>query len=134
MVKMQKKIQKANRESGSRLKGVRIQRNLTQEEFADEFGISVSALKKLESGENGISTKRLRQLKTMNISSDFILFGDEPDGDRILTEIEGCSKTKKLEILVSLIMDFAKEKNNSQVMTKEQLTEAVSAIFDRDKL
>ena len=134
MVKMQKKIQKANRESGSRLKGVRIQRNLTQEEFADEFGISVSALKKLESGENGISTKRLRQLKTMNISSDFILFGDEPDGDRILTELEGCSKTKKLEILVSLIMDFAKEKNNSQVMTKEQLTEAVSAIFDRDKL
>ena len=131
MVKKQKKIQKTNRESGSRLKGVRIQRNLTQEEFADEFGISVSALKKLESGENGISTKRLRQLKTMNISSDFILFGDEPDGDKILTELEGCSRTKKLEIMISLIMEFAKERNNSQKMSNEQLMDTINAILDK---
>lgn len=131
IVKMQKKIQKANRESGSRLKGVRIQRNLTQEEFADEFGISVSALKKLESGENGISTKRLRQLKTMNISSDFILFGDEPDGDKILTELECCSKTKKLEIMISLIKEYAKERNNAQTMSNEQLMDTIKAILDK---
>lgn len=131
MVKTQKKIQKANRESGSRLKGVRIQRNLTQEEFADEFGISVSALKKLESGENGISTKRLRQLKTMNISSDYILFGDESDGDKILTELEYCSKTKKLEIMISLIKEFTKERNNAQTMSNEQLMDTINAILDK---
>ncbi len=129
-----KNIQKANRESGGRLKGVRENRNLTQEEFADEFGISVSALKKLESGENGISTKRLRQLKAMNISSDFILFGEEPDGDRIMTEIEGCSKTQKFEIMVSLIVDFAKEKNNSKEISNEEIMNTINAVLGRDKL
>ncbi len=129
-----KKIQKANRESGGRLKGVREKRNLTQEEFADEFGISVSALKKLESGENGISTKRLRQLKAMNISSDFILFGDEPEGDRIMTELEGCSKTQKLEIMVSLILEFAKEKNNSKDISSEEIMNAINTVLGRGKL
>ena len=76
----------------------------------------------------------MRQLKAMNISSDFILFGEEPDGDRIMTEIEGCSKTQKFEIMVALIVDFAKGKTNSKEISPEEIMNTINAVLGRDKL
>jgi len=70
----------------------------------------------------------------MNISSDYILFGEEPDEDRIMTEIEGCSKTQKLEIMVSLIVDFAKCKNNSKEISNDEIMNTINAVLGRDKL
>lgn len=129
-----KRVLKINKESGGRLKKVREQRQLTQEQFADELGISVSAYKKLESGENGISTKRLRKLKTMNISSDYILYGEQTSIERLRVDVENSSEPEKLEILLKLIMEFSRDKVNGGGMTKEQMTELISSIYDKEKI
>ena len=76
-----------------------------EEAFADELGISVSAYKKLESGENGISTKRLRQLKTMDISSDFILYGDRGHIEKLKFDVDNGSEIDKIGIMLQLILE-----------------------------
>lgn len=129
-----KKLLKVNKESGGRLKKVREQKKLTQEEFADELGISVSAYKKLESGENGISTKRLRKLKTMNISSDYILYGEQTSIERLRVDVDNSSEPEKMEILLKLIMEFSRDKVKGGGMTKDQMTELISCIYDKDKV
>ena len=125
-----KKILKENMESGSRLKRIRENRRLTQEAFADELGISVSAYKKLESGENGISTKRLRQLKTMDISSDFILYGDRGHIEKLKFDVDNGSEIDKIGIMLQFILELIRDSEKGGNVEKEQIMELVSNIFD----
>ncbi|MBR3835072.1 MAG: helix-turn-helix transcriptional regulator [Lachnospiraceae bacterium] len=128
---MSKKIiLKENMESGSRLKRIRENRRLTQEAFADELGISVSAYKKLESGENGISTKRLRQLKTMDISSDFILYGDRGHIEKLKFDVDNGSEIDKIGIMLQFILELIRDSEKGGNVEKEQIMELVSNIFD----
>lgn len=59
-------------QSAQRLRHIRESAELTQEQFAEILGISVSAYKKVESGENNISLASLRCLhKEMSVSADY---------------------------------------------------------------
>lgn len=63
-------------QSACRLRQIRENADLTQEQFSEILGISVSAYKKVESGENQVSIASLSNLyKKMNVSTDYILFG-----------------------------------------------------------
>lgn len=98
-------------QSAYRLRQIRESANLTQEHFAEILGISVSAYKKVESGENQISVSCLRNLqREMNISSDFILFGKNPDMNEAWKCILNCTEVDKLFILLRLITYFSKMK------------------------
>ena len=63
-------------QSAFRLRQIRENAGLTQEQFSEILEISLSAYKKVESGENQVSLSSLRKLyKEMSVSVDFILFG-----------------------------------------------------------
>lgn len=50
---------------GENLKGVRLQQNITQQRLAEEAGVSLSTVKKLEKGEIGSFDAFLRVLRTL---------------------------------------------------------------------
>lgn len=117
-------IEKQRIQSAYRLRQIRESASLTQEQFAETLGISVSAYKKVESGENHISISSLKNLyKEMNVSADFILFGKTQDIENTWEEILNCTETDKLFLLLRLITYFTKTKKRTYPLTNEQFTE-----------
>ena len=132
-IMLKKRISQENIEAGLRLKNVRERMRLTQEVFAAKLGISVSAYKKLESGENGLSTRMLRKLKMVNVSSDYLLFGDVRPVDRLWLEVENSKAEEKMEILIRLILDLSKDELSRERISEKNATNLISAIFSKDK-
>lgn len=98
-------------QSAARLRSIRDEFGMTQEEFAEILGISVSAYKKLESGENQVSISSLKNLRARkNVSSDYILYGDEPDLDGVWTKIANCSEMDKFILFFRLFKHFTNDK------------------------
>lgn len=94
-------------ERGRRLKAVREMNNLTQEDLAGVLNVSVSMVKKLESGENNITLTGLKKLKDkLGVSSDFILFGDPNDNKHEAYSIKSASKEDKVKILIYILSHF----------------------------
>ncbi len=129
----EKRISQENIEAGLRLKKVREKMRLTQEAFAAKLRISVSAYKKLESGENGLSTRMLRKLKMENVSSDYLLFGDVRPVDKLWLEVENSNAEEKMEILLRLVLDRSKDELSGDRMSEEKAANLISAIFCKDK-
>lgn len=50
---------------GQRLKAVRLKQNITQQALAEESGVSLSSVKKIEKGEIGSFDSLLRVLRTL---------------------------------------------------------------------
>ena len=50
---------------GSRLRSVRLKQNITQQSLAEEAGVSISSVKKIEKGEIGSVDPLLRVLRTL---------------------------------------------------------------------
>ena len=50
---------------GENLKGVRLKQNITQQKLAEEAGVSLSTVKKMEKGEIGLFDAFLRVLRTL---------------------------------------------------------------------
>ena len=50
---------------GERLKAVRLKQNITQQALAEESGVSLSSVKKIEKGEIGSFDSLLRMLRTL---------------------------------------------------------------------
>ena len=50
---------------GLRLKAVRLKQNITQQALAEESGVSLSSVKKIEKGEIGSFDSLLRVLRTL---------------------------------------------------------------------
>ena len=108
-------------QSAIRLRQIRENMGLTQEQFAEILGISVSAYKKVESGENNVSLSSLRLLhKEMNISADHVLFGETKCIDNTWEAILNCSETDKLFLLLRLLVYFTKSKKGIFPMAEEQ--------------
>ena len=53
------------RKIGERLKAVRLKQNITQQALAEESGVSLSSVKKIEKGEIGSFDSLLRALRTL---------------------------------------------------------------------
>ena len=64
---------------GLRIRGLRVERDFTQEKLAEILKIDRSTLSKIESGTNTPTTRILIELKRIfSVSIDWILFGTGP--------------------------------------------------------
>lgn len=103
--------QRERMQSACRLRQIRENAGLTQEKFAEVLGISMSAYKKVESGENQVSVSSLRNLyNEMRVSSDYVLFGKKQDLDEVWRAILNCSEEDKMLVFVRLLLYFTKMK------------------------
>lgn len=99
------------RQIAGRIKTIRENAGYTQEQFSEILGISVSALKKIESGENQVSVSCLQKLNEgMNVSADWVLFGKTTDIEALWRNIENSSEEDKMFVMLRLIYYFTKMK------------------------
>lgn len=62
---------------GKRIRKLRLQHGLSQEEFAESIDVSTNFVSELETGKKGMSVDTLCRIsKEYHISADMILFGD----------------------------------------------------------
>lgn len=94
-------------QSACRLRQIRENAGMTQERFAEVLGISVSAYKKVESGENQISISSLRKLyNEMQVSADYVLFGRKQDMSEVWKSIMNCAEEDKMLMFMRLMVYF----------------------------
>lgn len=118
-------------EFGKRLRAIRHQLNLTQEQFAEILDISTQLYKKMESGENNVTLNTLNKMKNkLNFSADYLLFGEKE------TLIEIWDKALTLESMDKQILLFKLfcevSLNNSQVEFRET-AEKYTKVFEKIK-
>lgn len=76
------------KESGLRIKKLRKQKELTQEQLANKLNISTSNLGKLERGLQGLSIDLLIEISIFfDVSLDYILLGRELQTDKLKRQI-----------------------------------------------
>lgn len=98
----------------NRLREIRENEGYTQESFSELLGISTSAYKKIESGENQITLDGIRKLeKKLNISADYLLFGKNSDYEETWRMIENSSEKDKLSYLIKLYLYFTHGKKKT---------------------
>ena len=116
------KLSKEQQQIACRIRLIRENAGYTQEQFSELLGISVSALKKIESGENQVSVSCLRKLNdTMSVSADWILFDKKADADSTWESIGNCSETDKLYLLLRLLHYFTGIKKSVYTTQDEQM-------------
>lgn len=70
-------------EIGQRIQWRRKQLGLTQEEVAEQTGLTRNFLASVERGARGLAAESIKRISTtLQISTDFILFGRIDSGDR----------------------------------------------------
>ena len=109
------------RKMADKIRLIRERAGATQEQFAEILGISVSALKKIESGENQVSIACLQRLNEgMHVSADWILFDKASDADTVWEHIENCTEEDKMFLMLRLLHYFTDVKKVAVVENKEQ--------------
>lgn len=94
--------------SGNRLKMLREQLGYTQEQFAEKLDISVSTVKKMETGEYNISLDTQRKIKKTfdNVSMEYFLFGERKGINELWAQILALDEWEKLIIFQRLFAYF----------------------------
>lgn len=104
-----------------KMKHIRKVRGMTQEEFAEELGMSLSAYKKIEEKVNSVSLDLLCQLKKITgISIDYMLSANDGDVERAWAMIEICTEYEKLELLTRLIDYFGRPKMDELIYERKE--------------
>lgn len=111
-----------NNDLGSKIKSLRIARNLTQQELADEMGVARQMVSRWESGERNIYAKQLVQLaKILNVTLDY--FSTKSEDQQLfetLTELsnffqsEGIPDEDKDKAYQSIMMFYLKSKEKGR--------------------
>ena len=130
-------MRKQMQEAADRIREIRRAMGLSQEKFAEYLDISVSAYKKIESAENGISVNVLRKLKErFSISSDFILYGDYKNTDELMDFLQNCSDADKMRIFLRLTKYFVNDKKmifvDSMLEGEDDSKEIIGDVFDKE--
>lgn len=109
------------KQTASRLRQVREDAGFTQEQFSEVLGVSLSAYKKIESSENGVSLFSLRRLyEEMNVSTDFILYGEYNSLDDVWKAVLNCSEKDKMYLFIRMLMYFTEIKKGTFPLKDEQ--------------
>lgn len=83
---------------GERIKKSRLELNLTQEQFSEILGISLTYYGQIERGVSSISIEKLQLLyEKFNIDPTYIITGVEKDISYISTLIEKCPQNKRYD-------------------------------------
>ncbi len=99
-----------------RLRQIRNGLGMTQEKFAELFDISLTAYKKIETGENQITLDEMRVLnKELHVSADYLLFGRRSRREEAWEVVENCSENDKMHIMLRLVAYFTHVKGETYV-------------------
>lgn len=90
--------------ASERLKKIRIEEKLSQNEFAERLNVSRSTLMLIEQGKREINTKILEVLKSeFSISADWVLFGEKSDNtDDLKSLLDDFNKSKELNTILQI--------------------------------
>ncbi len=95
---------------GERLKQTRLRQNITQQSLAEEAGISLSSVKKIEKGEIGSFDTLLRTLRMLGLLDALQPLVDEPQPTpNEYYEIVHSSKSKTRKRAAGLLRKMGKE-------------------------
>lgn len=99
---------------GSNIRAARKRADMTQEELSEKIGVTPQYLSDLERGLVGTSVSTLSKVcSKLNVSADFILFGNNNAGEPNLTLIEKIQRLPKdqaelIERSVDLMLEAIK--------------------------
>lgn len=101
--------QDKNKYSGAeRLKSLRKSMGLTQEEMAEELGVSESLYKGAERSKISISRRTAEAIESrFGISADYFYYGTLRDGEDVWTQLIECDDRDKLRIFLRLLNYFS---------------------------
>ncbi|MCH5263656.1 MAG: helix-turn-helix domain-containing protein [Lachnospiraceae bacterium] len=117
------------KEFGKRLREIRHQQNMTQEQFAEMLDISIQLYKKMETGENNITLSTLNKMKNkLNFSADYLLFGEKDTLMEVWDKALTLDSMDKQLLLFKLFCEVSL--NNSQIEFKEA-AEKYNMIFEK---
>lgn len=109
---MKKELTAEQKEQIFRLRKIREDLGFSQEQFADILGISISAYKKIECHERGISLTNLKKLyEKFHVSTDYILFGKKSGVEDTWKEVINCTEVDKVVIFLRLFDYFSYAKD-----------------------
>ena len=96
------------KEMAERIRNLRTGSNLTQNEAAEEMGLSLSGYRKLEQGQNGGSIDSLIMVADYyHISLAYLVYGEERDYISILSKgLTDNQKSIVRDTIASLIQNF----------------------------
>ena len=99
----------AKMQIGTRIREIRIKRNITQEVLAEKAGISnPQQMSNIERGYSGVSVERLMDIcNILDISADYILFGRK-ENENELDKLTAKMSLKQKEYLNEIISVYAK--------------------------
>lgn len=110
---MSKEFFRERLDTAGRIRQIRENAELTQEEFAEILGISSSGYKKIENADNQISLNGLRRLeRKLHVSADYILFGKSEQSGDLWERIMNCSDSDKMFLMIKLLVYFTKTENS----------------------
>ena len=91
----------------TRIRTAREAMGYTREQFAEKLDVSVSYLAELERGRTGFSVKTLvKACGILGLSADYVLFGEERDGDAALLDKIRRIDSRYLPLLDSVITEL----------------------------
>ncbi len=100
---MRKELSQEERVRIDRLREIRKNLNFSQEKFAEILEISCSAYKKIETYQHQISLDIITRLHLkLNVSADYILFGDRKDQKTVWTAVMNCTEPDKVGLFLRL--------------------------------
>lgn len=103
----------------SRIKKIREDANMTQEQMCALLDKALRTYQKIENGDNNVSISVLQGLKeNLGVSSDYILYGDKPDYATVWSSVQSCSEEDKMLIFIQLVRHFI-QKKTPQIMAQQ---------------
>lgn len=95
-----------NYEIGNRVRKVRLQKGISQEQFGELIGIKKAAVSKIENGENSLSKSNLISIcRQFNVNKDWLLYGT---GDMLIPQSKENEIRNFFENAISSDTDLAK--------------------------
>jgi len=87
--------------ANQRLKEIRIGNNFSQEEFANEIGVSLSGYQLIEQGKRDVNTKILEVLNDkFGVSADWLLFGEKIPRDDLKSLIKDFHQVDFVDMII----------------------------------
>lgn len=125
---MSDKIEKSIRNQITyRIHNFRMNNSLTQKEIAASIDMSLSGLKKIETGQTNVSVPYLIKMhKEYGLSADYVLFGETESVDAILDSVKCLDYKDKLLLYTSLFAYLSEISDDAtKVLTKEELIKLI---------
>lgn len=102
-----------------RLKNIRNNLDLTQEQFAELLDISIQTYKNMESEKGRISMNILRKMKSkLDFSVDYLLFDENSELEYVWTQVLALTAIEKQILLFRLLQSITSK--NTEVMLKDK--------------